>query len=96
MKNIPLNEIIFEHEMGTIIQAGNGGNIVVTTIDKITQLAIDESTTNIIKPDSVLIVVRSGILKHTIPAAINDVTVTINQDMKAFKLAIPSPKITQH
>ncbi len=34
-KNIPLNEIIFEHEMGTVIQAGNGGNIVVTTIDKI-------------------------------------------------------------
>jgi len=36
MKNIPLNEIVFEHEMGTIIQAGNGGNIVMTTIDKIT------------------------------------------------------------
>ena len=35
MKNIPLKELIFEHEMGTIIQAGNGGNIVVTTIDKI-------------------------------------------------------------
>ena len=35
MKNIPLNELIFEHEMGTIIQAGNGGNIVVTTLDKI-------------------------------------------------------------
>ena len=33
---------------------------------------------------SVLMVIRSGILKHTLPVAINSVPVTINQDMKAF------------
>ena len=36
-------------------------------------------------------VIRSGILKHTLPVAINNVEVTINQDMKAF---VPSSLIT--
>jgi type I restriction enzyme S subunit len=30
-------------------------------------------------------VVRSGILKHSIPTAINTVSVSLNQDMKAFR-----------
>jgi type I restriction enzyme S subunit len=33
-------------------------------------------------------VIRSGILKHTLPIAINTVPVTVNQDMKAFILGI--------
>ena len=44
------------------------------------------STTSLVAPDHVLIVVRSGILKHTIPVAINEVAVTLNQDMKAVRL----------
>ena len=33
---------------------------------------------------AVLVVVRSGILKHTLPIAVNTVSVTINQDVKAL------------
>jgi type I restriction enzyme S subunit len=49
----------------------------------ITENGLCGSTTSIISPEQVLLVVRSGILKHTIPVAINAVEVAINQDMKA-------------
>lgn len=54
------------------------------SIDHITEDAVANSTTNLIPRNSVLMVIRSGILKHTLPVAINNVPVTINQDMKAF------------
>jgi type I restriction enzyme S subunit len=38
---------------------------------------------------SLLIVVRSGILRRTVPVAINEVETTINQDLKALKLTAP-------
>ncbi len=38
----------------------------------------------LIPPNSILVVVRSGILSRTLPVAINAVPVTINQDMRAF------------
>jgi len=52
--------------------------------EHITEFAIKESSTSLQKVGQVLIVVRSGILKHTIPVAINDVPVSLNQDMKAL------------
>lgn len=55
-----------------------------TSIDKITQDAIENSSASLIPKGSVLMVVRSGILKNKLPVAINTVDVTINQDMKAF------------
>ena len=55
------------------------------TQDYITEKAVTESSTNFIEKDSLLIVVRSGILQRTIPIAINRVPVTMNQDMKALK-----------
>lgn len=58
--------------------------LIDTTEDYVTELGAIESATNIIQPNAVLIVVRSGILKHSIPVAINTVPVTINQDMKAL------------
>ena len=58
--------------------------IINDSIDHITEEAISNSTTNLIPRNSVLMVIRSGILKHTLPVAINNVPVTINQDMKAF------------
>ena len=58
--------------------------IINDSIDHITEEAIANSTTNLIPRNSVLMVIRSGILKHTLPVAINNVPVTINQDMKAF------------
>jgi type I restriction enzyme S subunit len=53
------------------------------SIDHITEDAILQSSTSRIGVNSLLMVVRSGILQHTIPVAINDVAVTLNQDMRA-------------
>lgn len=61
------------------------------SIDHINKLAIENSSAKLIPVDSILMVIRSGILKHTLPVAINKVSVTINQDMKAF---LPNNKIT--
>lgn len=55
------------------------------TQDYITEKAVKESSTNMVEPNSLLMVVRSGILQRTIPIAINAVPVTMNQDMKALK-----------
>jgi type I restriction enzyme S subunit len=52
--------------------------------DKITSEAIKASATNLIPQDSILIVNRSGILKHTLPVAITRRPVAINQDLKAL------------
>lgn len=52
--------------------------------DKITLEAVAQSSTNLISPGNTLIVVRSGILQRTIPVAINNVSVALNQDMKAI------------
>jgi type I restriction enzyme S subunit len=56
---------------------------VTDTEDHITPTAVKESSTSLVAPGSVLIVVRSGILKHTIPVATNKVEVALNQDLKA-------------
>ncbi|GMO01108.1 restriction endonuclease subunit S [Parageobacillus thermoglucosidasius] len=54
------------------------------TEDKITELAIEKSSVKLIPKNSVLFVVRSGILRHSLPVAINDVELTVNQDIKAI------------
>ena len=58
---------------------------IYDSIDKITPIAVAESSTKIIQVNSLLMVVRSGILQRTIPVAINTVPVTLNQDMKAIQ-----------
>jgi len=58
---------------------------VSDTQDKLTDKAVEESSTNFIETGTLLMVVRSGILQRTIPIAINMVRVTLNQDMKALK-----------
>ncbi|MFE8949054.1 restriction endonuclease subunit S [Streptomyces sp. NPDC007856] len=50
----------------------------------VTQKAIDETKLRVCPPGSVLVVVRSGVLAHTLPVAVTEVPVTINQDVKAF------------
>ncbi|MDP1898207.1 MAG: restriction endonuclease subunit S, partial [Sulfurimicrobium sp.] len=52
--------------------------------DHITEQAVSESTANLIPTGSVLLVTRSGILRHTLPVAITTVPVTVNQDLKAL------------
>ncbi|MBD5142446.1 MAG: restriction endonuclease subunit S [Ruminococcus sp.] len=64
--------------------------IISDSIDHITYEAVENSSVKFIPSESVLMVIRSGILKHTLPIAINSVPVTINQDMKAF---VPNDKI---
>lgn len=52
--------------------------------DYITEAAVSSSATNLIPKDSILLVTRSGILKHSLPVAVNKVDCTINQDLKAL------------
>jgi restriction endonuclease S subunit len=59
-------------------------DIISDTIDHITDEAIAVSAAPLIPPNSVLIVVRSGILQHTVPIAMNTTEVSINQDMRAL------------
>ena len=59
-------------------------DIISDSIDHITTDAIEQSTTNLIPADSILVVVRSGILARTIPVGITGRDVTINQDIKAL------------
>jgi len=54
------------------------------TEDRITAKAIAESSTTLIKKDSILIVTRSGILRNYVPIAKNSVDVAINQDLNAL------------
>ncbi|MDD4080686.1 MAG: restriction endonuclease subunit S [Eubacteriales bacterium] len=65
--------------------------IIADSSDYITQTAISNSSASLIPDGAVLIVIRSGILKHTLPVAINVVPVAINQDMKAL---VPGKKVT--
>ncbi len=51
---------------------------------KITNLALKEMT--FYHPGTLLLVARSGILKHSLPLAILEVDATINQDIKAFQV----------
>lgn len=59
-------------------------DFIESTEDNLTEIGVAESATKIVPVDSVLIVVRSGILRHTIPVARNTVEVSLNQDMKAL------------
>lgn len=52
--------------------------------EKITKRGLEQSTANMCRPGSILVVVRSGILKHTLPVAVLECDAAINQDIKAF------------
>ncbi|MFI6238977.1 restriction endonuclease subunit S [Micromonospora sp. NPDC050795] len=56
----------------------------------ITRLGLNESAARLVKANSILVVVRSGVLKHTLPVGLNRVPVAVNQDMKAL---IPSDAV---
>lgn len=58
--------------------------LIKDSIDHINNEAIENSSTKLIPADSLLMVIRSGILKRYLPVAINKEDVTLNQDMKAF------------
>lgn len=52
--------------------------------DFVTDQAIKDSAVTLIDPGHVLIVFRSGVLRHTLPVAINDAPTTVNQDIRAY------------
>jgi type I restriction enzyme S subunit len=60
---------------------------ILETEDRITAKAIAESSTTLIKKNSILIVTRSGILRNYVPIAKNSVDVAINQDLKALTVS---------
>ena len=57
---------------------------LIDTQNHITPKAIDETSAKLLPPDTVAIVARSGILKHTLPVAYIPFETTINQDIKAL------------
>jgi type I restriction enzyme S subunit len=57
---------------------------VGSAAERITQAAVDSSATKLIPAESILCVIRSGILQHTFPVALAECDVTINQDMRAL------------
>ena len=59
-------------------------NIITDSQIHINELGVRNSTVKMIPVNSVIMVIRSGILKHTLPIAVNAVPITINQDLKAF------------
>jgi type I restriction enzyme S subunit len=58
--------------------------IVGETEDKVTAAAVEGSSAKYISEGSVLMVMRSGILKHSFPVAVTDRIVTLNQDLRAL------------
>jgi type I restriction enzyme M protein len=57
--------------------------------DHISEKAVKDSSTKIVSPNTILIVVRSGILKHSLPIAMTLKPVSFNQDIIAIQ---PSSK----
>ena len=60
------------------------GNRIYDSELKITTLALKEMT--LYHPGTLLLVARSGILKHTLPLSVLEVEATINQDIKALQV----------
>lgn len=60
---------------------------ILDSIDKITEEGLNNSAASIVPKESLLFVVRSGILRRLLPVAINKVDVTVNQDLKALVLS---------
>jgi type I restriction enzyme S subunit len=58
---------------------------ISTTEEAITEEGLNSSASSTLPEGCVLMVVRSGILKHTIPVGINHRPVALNQDMKALQ-----------
>jgi len=61
-----------------------GDAVLKSTQDHITEAAIAGSATALVPANSVVIVVRSGILERTVPIALVPFETTLNQDMKAI------------
>lgn len=52
--------------------------------EQVTELGLESGASSLIPEGRLLMVTRSGILRHTIPVAVNAIPVALNQDMKAL------------
>jgi|GEM_PF-2128382 len=57
------------------------------TQDRISEVGKSEAGLKIAEPGAILLVVRSGILKHTLPVAVCAYPMTVNQDIRVLNLA---------
>ncbi len=60
-------------------------DVISDAADHLSDLALANTALKLIARDAVLVVVRGMILVHSLPVAVNDRPVTINQDMKALR-----------
>ena len=61
--------------------------MLVDTQDHITQEALSQTSIKLLPKNTVAIVARSGILKHTLPVVFIPFETTVNQDIKALTAA---------
>lgn len=57
---------------------------LISSRDRVSELAIRESATRLMEPGTVFLVARSGVLAHTLPVGIVRQPSTFNQDIKAI------------
>lgn len=57
---------------------------ILDTEDHVTEAAVASSPAKLFPSKAVLVVTRSGILSRTLPIAVTEVPVTVNQDLKAL------------
>ena len=77
-------ELYWEGEIPWVSPKDMKSERISDSIDHVSELAIKDGGLSIVRSGAVLIVVRGMILIHSVPVAITDVDVTINQDMKAM------------
>ena len=59
-------------------------SVIADSSVRLSSAGVENSPAKLIERGSVLVVVRSGVLKHTLPVALTSAPVTVNQDMKAL------------
>ncbi|MER9458783.1 restriction endonuclease subunit S [Mesorhizobium sp. M0387] len=67
-----------------------GEEVIDQSQDRITPRALYETNSALVPEGALLLVTRSGILKHSLPTAVTGKAVSINQDVKAL---LPAPGI---
>lgn len=68
---------------------------IYDSVDHITEEAIASGSAPLVPSGSVLIVIRSGILQHTIPIAISRIGLSINQDIRCFTPKTNAPILAE-
>jgi type I restriction enzyme S subunit len=79
------NELYWDGNILWVSPKDMKSKYITDTQDKISQLGLENSSSNLIPPGTLLIVVRSGILQRTIPVSINKTEVSLNQDVKSIQ-----------